>query len=341
MKFCTREILQRKTLERSGEVKLGQSIACLSNGDNLDDLPKYVKGGIKYALIGIPESIGIRGNFGRSGAERAWDCFLNSFLNMQSNHFMPGGDIICLGQVYTDELQAEADRMEFGSQDYIVNLRDLCARLDDLVHPVITKVVAAGLIPIIIGGGHNNVYPILKGFNNSSLYKEGVNCINCDAHADFRSLEGRHSGNGFSYAVEEGLLKRYFVLGMHESYNSEAMFKALDENTSVGYTLFDEFADFAAQVHQGLSFFEDDTSPLGLELDLDCIAGMSASAFTPSGISIQQARSYIINVTRKYKPVYFHLSEGAPSSQLQEQTFVGKSLAYFVCDFIKASNWQA
>src|SRR5690606_17036746 len=193
MKFCTREILQRKTLERSGEVKLGQSIACLSNGDNLDDLPKYVKGGIKYALIGIPESIGIRGNFGRSGAERAWDCFLNSFLNMQSNHFMPGGDIICLGQVYTDELQAEADRMEFGSQDYIVNLRDLCARLDDLVHPVITKVVAAGLIPIIIGGGHNNVYPILKGFNNSSLYKEGVNCINCDAHADFRSLEGRHS----------------------------------------------------------------------------------------------------------------------------------------------------
>jgi formiminoglutamase len=39
-----------------------------------------------------------------------------------------------------------------------------------------------------------------------------VNAINFDAHSDFRILEGRHSGNGFSYAYEEGFLKKYFIL---------------------------------------------------------------------------------------------------------------------------------
>jgi arginase family enzyme len=38
-----------------------------------------------------------------------------------------------------------------------------------------------------------------------------VNAINFDAHSDFRILEGRHSGNGFSYAYEEGFQK-YFIL---------------------------------------------------------------------------------------------------------------------------------
>ena len=338
MKFITREFLQRKTLDRTGEVKIGQSIACLSNGEKLDDLPKYADGGVKYAILGIPENIGIRANFGRSGAERGWNCFLNCFLNMQSNRFMPGGDVICLGQIYTDELQAEADRLEYGSQDYIVNMRDLCFRLDDLVYPVIEKIVSAGLIPIVVGGGHNNVYPILKGFSAAHLYPNGINCINCDPHADFRMLEGRHSGNGFSYAFEDGYLQKYFIIGLHESYNSEAMLKALDNNPSIGYTLFDSSVDFQSQLAMGLDFFGADTNVLGLELDLDSIAGMSVSAFTPSGISVEQARSYIKSVTRRFKPAYFHLSEGAPTSQLQEQTFVGKSMAYFVSDFIKSSN---
>lgn len=60
------------------------------------------------------------------------------------------------------------------------------------------------MTPIAIGGGHNNAYPMLKGY--SLAKKEKINAINCDPHADFRALEGRHSGNGFSYAVNDGYL---------------------------------------------------------------------------------------------------------------------------------------
>jgi formiminoglutamase len=52
------------------------------------------------------------------------------------------------------------------------------------------------------------------------LQKENVNAINFDAHSD-RILEGRHSGNGFSYAYEEGFLKKYFIFGLHENYTSK------------------------------------------------------------------------------------------------------------------------
>lgn len=338
MKFLTTEVLNRKTLQREGEIKIGEAIHCMSNGDSLEDLKKFVEGGVKYALFGIPESIGIKANYGRSGAERAWNCFLNSFLNMQSNRFMRGEDILCLGHIYTDELQAEADRLEYGSSDYIVQLRSLCTKLDLIIFPVIEKVVSAGLIPIIIGGGHNNVYPILKGICQVERYKSGVNCINCDPHADFRMLEGRHSGNGFSYAYQEGYLKNYYILGLHDSYNSESMLQQLDSIASINYSRFDTDIDFETEMETASAFFDSKTEPMGIELDLDSIAGMSASAYTPSGITIEQARSFISKFALKHKPLYIHLSEGAPTSQLQEQAFVGKSLAYFVRDFIKASN---
>jgi histidine ammonia-lyase len=41
------------------------------------------KKGVRFAPLGIPESIGPQANFGRRGAELAWEAFLDFFLNMQ------------------------------------------------------------------------------------------------------------------------------------------------------------------------------------------------------------------------------------------------------------------
>ena len=79
------------------------------------------------------------------------------------------------------------------------------SRIAPDLSPLISKlveIVPSGKIPIIIGGGHNNAYGNIKGL---ALAKgKPVNAINFDAHSDFRIMEGRHSGNGFSYAFEEG-----------------------------------------------------------------------------------------------------------------------------------------
>src|SRR5438270_808448 len=45
-----------------------------------------------------------------------------------------------------------------------------------------------------------------------------INCINLDAHTDYRPEEGRHSGNAFRYAESDGFLQKYCVVGIHENY---------------------------------------------------------------------------------------------------------------------------
>src|SRR6218665_1582164 len=107
-------------------------------------------------------------------------------------------------------------------------LRSLTEHIDARVFPVIQSIIAAGKIPVVIGGGHNNAYPILKG--TSIALGKTVNAVNLDAHSDFRVMEGRHSGNGFRYAYQEHYLHRYAMLGLHEAYNSESIVAELQEN---------------------------------------------------------------------------------------------------------------
>jgi formiminoglutamase len=65
-----------------------------------------------------------------------------------------------------------------------------------------------------------------------------VNAINFDAHSD-RILEGRHSGNGFSYAYEEGFLKKYFIFGLHEIYLKSVLDLIKKTDDRVRYNTYD------------------------------------------------------------------------------------------------------
>ena len=48
-----------------------------------------------------------------------------------------------------------------------------------------------------------------------------------------RAGEGRHSGNGFSVALAEGALGRYFLCGYHKRYNAAATFDRMIELSKV------------------------------------------------------------------------------------------------------------
>ena len=45
-------------------------------------------------------------------------------------------------------------------------------------------------IPMVIGGGHNNSFPLLKAVSQTLGYPQGIACLNCDAHADFQAVGG-------------------------------------------------------------------------------------------------------------------------------------------------------
>jgi len=134
---------------------------------------------------------------------------------------------------------SEVINLDFNKTEDRIKLNELVEKIDKEVVHIVSTIVKAGKIPIVIGGGHNNSYGNIKG---SALGKgKPINAINFDAHSDFRILEGRHSGNGFSYAYEQGFLKKYFIFGLHENYTSKNVLDILKKKEDrVRFNTYDE-----------------------------------------------------------------------------------------------------
>ncbi len=318
---------------RKGEVKLGERFR-LCERPTLENLKRHKKRGAKFALIGIPESIGILANQGEAGAEYAWDQFILQFANLQSNRFFDGSNIICLGQVETKDLQKRAVSLNPRDDRYYTKLKSLCQEVDQRVLPIMELLARSGLIPIVIGGGHNNAFPIIKGMSMGLGSTQGIGCINCDAHADFRPLEGRHSGNGFSYAFYQGYLQRYFVLGLNENANSETMLKNMDMEPRVGYAFYQ--SEIEPNVSEAVKFIQATNGPVGLEVDLDALSFIPASAYSVKGFTMDQASVLIKSLSKKTNPVYLHLTEGQIKNETREAKIIGKVLSALALDFIKS-----
>lgn len=312
---------------RQGEVKIGQSLQYLPAVGSLNErvLTAAVEGGARFALLGIPEDIGPRANFGKGGAVGGWDAFLDSFLNLQSNRHIRAEEILLLGHVECNDLVEES----YKSDITIEKLRELTSDLDDRVNPIMHQIFNSGLTPIVIGGGHNNCYPILKALS-SHYHGSSVNAINLDPHADFRSMEGRHSGNGFRYAHFEGALRDYHVMCLNELKNNQESLEALD---AAGFT-YDSFQSvllrsgnrFDDALSAALDRIETGSPAYGIEVDTDSITQMPVSAYNECGLSPDTGARFVQHCAARTKAKYLHLCEAAPL-QHPISTQVGKTAA--------------
>ena len=317
---------------REGEIKLGQKIQFLNSINTLSSIDT----GIEYLILGLPEDIGPRANCGNSGSLKSWDVFVSKFINTQANRFIPAEKIMILGYVNFSSLQQKSDLLTFKGSDLKLG-RSYVEDMDEFISSLIKKIQHIGKKLIIIGGGHNNAYPIIKG--TSEALKTQLNIINCDPHADFRVLEGRHSGNPFSYAKTNDYINKYHVLGLHENYNSENMLDNMDKTDGVTYSMFEDFLfsnnTFTNMIAKGINNI---ASPnIGVELDVYSIKDFPSSAITPYGITLEQACQYLHQTVTALKPKYIHLPEAAIYDH-NDKSKVGKSLTYLVTTIIKAFN---
>lgn len=164
--------------------------------------------------------------------------------------------------------------------------------------------------------------------------------MNLDAHTDFRSLEGRHSGNGFSYAFKKCFLDRYFMFGLHENYSSKKVFKTIDSYPErIRYNTFESIKirqehGFAFQLNTALNFIKN--RPFGVEIDCDTIENVPSSAMTPSGFTANEARMFAAFFGKQKNVAYLHLCEAAPNPKdAQEMYRIGKLLSYLITDFMR------
>ncbi|MCF7560054.1 formimidoylglutamase [Sabulilitoribacter multivorans] len=321
--------------KRSGESKFGQNVQILTRISNIYEQLKNLD--VDYVIFGIPEDVGVFANLGNTGTSKAWDATLKILLNIQNNQFTKANRVLILGHLdFSDEL-LEASNLNPWKKKDVIKARKIVEIIDSYVSDLIHQIVLAGKKPIIVGGGHNNAYGNIKG--TSLALSKAINVINFDAHSDFRPEEGRHSGNGFSYAFAEGFLGNYFIFGIHENYTSDAIFKTLNKFKNIKYNTFEalEVRDelkFKSELKNALKHVSE--AKFGIEIDCDTIENIPSSAITPSGFSVAKTRRFLNVFARHENACYLHICEAAPTKKTANQ--VGKLITYLITDFIRAND---
>ena len=337
----TEQSISNLCQSRAGEQRVWQSISFINQQQSLfDALTDASAYGIKYVLLGIPEDIGPRANLGNGGAELGWQAFLAKFLNLQANQFIASNKVLLLGEVDCIDIMKRGKGLNNQDPVELDSLRSLCGEIDDIASPILKVIFDAGLEPIVIGGGHNNCYPIIKALSEST--EQACCAINLDPHADFRAIEGRHSGNGFSYAYQQNYLRDYHVIAMHELKNNQAI---IDGMHDAGFS-FDSYQ--AIKVRQEISLndanqaalarMQSDQLPMGIEVDVDSISYMPVSAFTNCGLAVYEAEQFVYQLALSPYTRYLHLCEAAPSEHAngvnQGSNEAGQILAALVASYL-------
>ncbi len=343
LKVYNKQDVLSLTKLRRFETKLGERVHVIHNATELES--SIANSPASYVLFGIPEDLGAKGNYGIGGADTLWIPFLQSFLNVQSNDFFDGNELLLAGHFDFGDIQYLIDTTAKGEDEKIEAYRHAVAAIDEEVEHLVKIITEAKKIPIAVGGGHNNSYPLIKGAAKG-WHRAGmiplaqINCINLDAHSDYRPMEGRHSGNAFRYADEDGYLQKYCIIGLHENYLPQNVWVDMVNNPFIDCITFEDIfvhekRSFIQAVAHATGFTED--SLTGIDIDIDAIQNTLSSAMTPIGITPVHARQYISFAASDCKPAYLHICEGATRlSDGRTDATSGKLISYLVSDFVKA-----
>lgn len=348
LKIYNKQDILYLTKIRRFETKVGERVEIISNAS---DIPaSLAASSARYVLLGIPEDLGPKGNLSNGETDTLWVPFLQSFLNVQSNDFFDGGEILLLGHFDFGDIQYLIDTTAKSEEEKIEAYRHAVNTIDDEVEHLVKMITEAKKIPIAVGGGHNNSYPLIKGaakgwHKAGALQLAQINCINLDTQAVYRPVEGRHSGNALRYAEEDGYLQKYCVVGLHENYIPQNVWMDIVNNPFIDCITFEDIfvhekRTFMQAVSHATGFTEDTMT--GIDIDLDSIQNTLSNAMTPVGISPNHARQYISFAAADTKAAYLHICEGATRlADGKSDASSGKLTAYLVSDFVKGQNMQS
>ena len=136
-------------------------------------------------ILGFPSDEGVRRNGGRIGAAQGPDAIRQALYRMTPD--------IENAEVFTGVLEHTKD---LGNLELSGEVEQDQTRLAEVLAPYI----AQGVIPIVLGGGHETAYGHFLGY---AIANQDISILNWDAHADVRELkDGKaHSGSPFCQAI--------------------------------------------------------------------------------------------------------------------------------------------
>jgi len=237
-------------------------------------LPDLQVGQTGFVIIGFCCDEGVRRNLGRTGAKEGPDAIRKACASLPV-HFDDDLMLVDAGNIYCIDGQLETAQ----------------AALSDFI----TELLSLGYRTLVLGGGHEVVYPhysAIKNFLKKGETGRNIGIINFDAHFDLREpgISGPTSGTGFWQIAQDckdlGMPFRYFPIGIQQHSNTRRLYKTAEE-LQINYIAAEDFrVGREAQVLDSLQSFMSGSDAIYLTIDLDVFASAYApgvSAVAPVG----------------------------------------------------------
>lgn len=329
-----KQTLNTLLIKQSGETKFGEHVQLLPNVCNIYEQLKTLD--VEHVILGIPEAVGVFANNGKSDTSKVWEATIKILLNVKNDDSIDGRKTLILGEIDCKKEQEKLKKLDSNKKNHIKKARKLVDEIDKKVTYVIHDIVKAGKTPIIIGGGQNNAYGIIKG---TALAKNtAINAVNFDFQLDFEDDNGRHNKNAFSYVYTEGFLKNYFVLGVNMNSLPDKISKTVDKLKSVQYQSYQNIKvnknfKFKAAMKQALNHVS--KNHFGIELDATVIKDFKKES-EPLGFGFKKAKKYVSFFGKQKNAAYLHICEAIVEED--SKTSIDAMIAELIIDFLKAKQ---
>lgn len=298
----------------------------LRMGDIVQRGDKNFSDAVRVCLIGVPTDEGVKRNGGRVGAKDGPDAIRTELY--KRTPFVIG----------KDTSPSELPVFDLGNIKPGKTLEETHDKLTETVR----EVIALGIVPIVLGGGHDIAYPNFCGLTEG---KKSVGVINIDTHLDYRKPSPkRTSGTSFRQMLDQTnspLHAMNFVeVGIQSFANSRNHYSELVERGATIFTLRDVRDEGITKVLE-LSYELATTGndSLYISFDLDAVHSADApgvSSSLPTGLTAEEFLTAALFAGKRRKTKLIDIVELNPKYDSDGRTAKLASLAimYFLTGFV-------
>lgn len=205
----------------------------------------------------------------------------------------------------------------------------------------VRKILAAGALPVTIGGDHGIPIPVLRGFAG----RGPIHLVHIDAHLDWRDqVNGEREGysSPIRRASEMAHIDRIWQIGLRGQgsarHEEVAAARAYGSDLISAWELQEiGMAAVLDRIPDGASYY------LTIDADgIDPAAMPAVAAPAPGGVTLHQARQLIHGLAKKGRIVGMDIVEITPASDVNEITSIaaGRLIVNLIGAAAKAGYWR-
>ncbi len=280
---------------------------------------------ITIGIVGVPTDEGVKRNGGRVGAKEGPDAIRAEFYKRTP---------FVLGK---ERSPSSIPIFDFGNVKIGKSLEETHSRLTDTVQTL----VGAGIIPIVLGGGHDIAYPNFLGF---SAKKKNVGVINIDTHLDFRKpIPKRNSGTSFRQMLDHPAsalnAMNLVEVGIQSFANAADHYSELVERGATVFSLRDVRSEgITKTLDLAYELAAASIDSLYVSFDMDVVHSADApgvSAPLPTGFTAEEFLTAALFAGKRRKTKLIDIVEVNPKYDVDSRTSKLAALAmmYFLTGF--------